>query len=88
MPHFSVSWDHAVIRLCPEWLEKQVNEDGKKNPGLDVEMSLRLVEKLPLPPLSPELASIGDQGIQELTTRDISVIEAMFDVPNAPAASG
>ncbi|KAF2964976.1 hypothetical protein GQX73_g8602 [Xylaria multiplex] len=76
-------WDRALARLCPEWLEELVNEDGREDSGLDVEMSVRFIEDLPLPPLSLALVALEDQGIQDLSPQEISVIETMFDVSSA-----
>lgn len=80
MPHFSVSWDRVIVRLCPKWLEKLVNEDDQEDPALDVEMSMRFLEDSPLPPLPAELVSSELQGIGDLTLQEISAIEAMFNV--------
>ncbi len=87
MPHFSASWDRAIARLCPEWLEELVNEDETGDSGLDVEMSLRLFEDLPLQPLPLMLASLDDEGFKDLSSQEISAIEATFDVSSTLGAA-
>ncbi|KAK5629687.1 hypothetical protein RRF57_005402 [Xylaria bambusicola] len=80
MPHFSVSWNRAIATLCPQWLEALVNEDETRDSGLDVEMSLRYIEDLPLQPLPPGLVSSEEQGFNDLSLAEISAIEeATFD---------
>lgn len=80
MPYFLASWDRAIVQLCPKSLEKIINEDEKEETDLDAEMSLRNIENLPLPQLSPELASLDKEGIKDLTPEEIEVIEAMFRI--------
>ncbi|GAW24341.1 hypothetical protein ANO14919_139250 [Xylariales sp. No.14919] len=87
MPHFSVSWDRAMDRLCPGWLEELVNEDVREYSGLDVAMSVRSIEDLPLPPLPVALTSLEEQGIEDLSPLEISAIEAMYDASSASEAS-
>lgn len=87
MPHFSVSWDRVIVRLCPKWLEKLVNEDDQEDAALDVEMSLRFLEDSPLPPLPAELASSEIQGIRDLTLQEISAIEAMLNANGSASGS-
>ena len=86
MPHFSVSWDRAIAALCPQWLEELVNEDETGDSGLEVEMSLRLFEDLPLQPLPSALAALERQGVRNLSPEDISAIEATFDILSTPGA--
>lgn len=88
MPHFLVSWDRAIVQLCPKSLEKILNEDGKEETDLDAEMSYRNIENLPLPQLSPELASLDREDIQDLTPQEIEVIEATFCISDAAESPG
>jgi hypothetical protein len=87
MPHFSASWYRMVATICPKWLEELVNEEEGEDPGLDVEMSLRSMEDLPLPPLPPELVPLEEEGIKDLTAEEISAIEAQLDGLNVSEGS-
>jgi hypothetical protein len=86
MPYFSVSWFRAISRLCPKWLQDLVNEEESEVPGLDVQMSMRAIEDLPLPPLPPELQAVEEEGIKDLSPEEISELEALFDASNVSEA--
>lgn len=83
MPHFPVSWNRTLTSLCPEL----VKEEEKEEPALDEEMSMRLIEDLPLPPLPRDLESLEKDGIKNLTIVEISEIEAQIDCLNSPHTS-
>lgn len=87
MPHFLVSWDRAVVGLCPKWLETLVNEEEKEDNGLDADMSLRSIEDTPLLPLPTGLVSLEGHGIEDLTPQEIFAMESMFDTSSSSGSS-